>query len=129
MLAEPSATPFTRDGWLFELKLDGYRLLAAKSGANAQLLSRNGKDYTAVFPEIARAIKALPFTECIVDGEVVVLDAQGKPNFSLLQKRGQLSSPLEIPRAAVERPATMFLFDFLTFDDHDLRTLTNATSL
>ncbi|MCC6243172.1 MAG: DNA ligase D [Gemmatimonadaceae bacterium] len=124
MLAEPSATPFTRDGWLFELKLDGYRLIAAKSGGNALLLSRNGKDYTTVFPEVARAIKALPFAECIVDGEVVVMDDQGKPNFSLLQKRGQLSSLLEIPRAAVERPATMFLFDLLAFDDYDLRTLT-----
>lgn len=124
MLAEPADTVFTRDGWLFELKLDGYRLIAAKSRGEALLLSRKGNDYTAVFPEIARAIKALPFTECIVDGEVVVLDDNGKPSFPLLQRRGQLSSPKEIARAAVELPATMYLFDVLAFDEYDLRPLT-----
>ena len=58
MLAEPSDTPFTRDGWIFELKLDGYRLIAAKSRGEALLLTRNGNDYTAVFPEIARGESA-----------------------------------------------------------------------
>ncbi len=124
MLAEPSDTPFTRDGWLFELKLDGYRLIAAKSRGEALLLSRNGHDYTAVFPEITRAIKALPFAECIIDGEVVVLESNGKPNFSLLQRRGQLSAPLDVRRGAVELPATLFLFDLLAFDEYDLRTMT-----
>jgi len=123
MLAEPADSVFTRDGWLFELKLDGYRLIAAKTRGEALLLSRKGNDYTAVFPEIARAIKALPFTECIVDGEVVVLDDHGKPSFPLLQRRGQLSSPKEIARTAVELPATMYLFDLLAFDDYDLRPL------
>ena len=123
MLAEPSDTPFTRDGWLFELKLDGYRLIAAKSRGEALLLTRNGNDYTAVFPEIARAVKALPFNECIIDGEVVVLDGQGKPSFSLLQRRGRLSSPIEIRRAAVELSATFFVFDLLAFEDFDLRPL------
>src|SRR6266545_4172967 len=79
MHAESSDKAFTRDGWIFELKLDGYRLIASKSKGEALLLTRNGNDYTAVFPEIARAIKALPFDECIVDGEVVVLDDTGKP--------------------------------------------------
>ena len=123
MLAEPSDTPFTREGWLFELKLDGYRLIAAKTRGAVLLLTRNGNDYTSVFPEIARAVKALPFNDCIVDGEVVVLDAQGKPSFSLLQRRGRLASPLEIKRAAVELPSTFFAFDLLAFEDFDLRPL------
>jgi bifunctional non-homologous end joining protein LigD len=127
MLAEPRGEAFTRDGWLFELKLDGYRLLASKSRGEALLLTRNGNDYTAVFPEIARAIKALPFDECIVDGEVVVLDAQGKPSFSRLQQRGRLSSPLDVNRAAVELSATFFAFDLLAFEDLDLRPLPLAT--
>jgi bifunctional non-homologous end joining protein LigD len=50
MLAETTDTAFTRDGWLFELKMDGYRLLACKSGGEALLLTRNGNDYTDVFP-------------------------------------------------------------------------------
>jgi bifunctional non-homologous end joining protein LigD len=123
MLAEPHEHAFTRDGWLFELKLDGYRLIASKSHGEALLLTRNGNDYTGVFPEIARAVKALPFDECIVDGEVVVLDPQGKPSFSRLQQRGTLSSAIDIKRAAVELPATFFAFDLLAFEDFDLRPL------
>ena len=123
MLAEPADDAFTRDGWLFELKLDGYRLIAGKSGGEALLLTRNGNDYTDVFPEIARAIKALPVEECILDGEVVVLDAQGRPSFARLQQRGRLTSPSDIRRAAVELPATFYAFDLLAFEDFDLRSL------
>lgn len=123
MLAEPTDEAFTRDGWLFELKLDGYRLIASKSRGEALLLTRNGNDYTKVFPEIARAIKALPYDECIIDGEVVVLDKTGKPSFAMLQRRGRLTSPLDVSHAAVELPATFFAFDFLGFEDFDLRPL------
>ena len=114
---------FTRDGWIFELKLDGYRLIASKSRGEALLLTRNGNDYTGVFPEIARAIKSLPFDHCIIDGEVVCLDAKGIPSFSRLQQRGRLSSPMEIRRAVVEFPATFFAFDLIAFEDFDLRPL------
>ncbi len=123
MLAEPHEGAFTRDDWVFELKLDGYRLLAAKRGADVILLTRNGNDYTDVFPEIARAVKALPHEACILDGEVVVLDSQGKPSFSLLQKRGRLKSEIEIGHAAVELAATYFAFDLLAYEDFDLRPL------
>ena len=123
MLAEPANEAFTRDGWMFEIKLDGYRLLASKSRGGVLLLTRNGNDYTAVFPEIARALKALPLTEFIIDGEVVVLDPQGRPSFSRLQRRGRLSSAIEITHAAVELSATYFAFDLLAFEDFDLRPL------
>ena len=123
MNAEPADDAFTKDGWIFELKLDGYRLIASKAGGEALLLTRNGNDYTGVFPEIARAVKALPVDECIIDGEVVVCDAKGLPSFALLQRRGRLSSPIDIKRAAVELPATFFAFDLLGFEDFDLRPL------
>jgi len=123
MLAEQADNAFTRDGWLFELKLDGYRLLACKRGGEALLLTRNGNDYTEVFPEIARAVQALPLDSCIVDGEVVVLDAGGIPRFSLLQRRGRISSPLDIKAAAVELPAAFYVFDLLSFEDFDTRPL------
>ena len=123
MLAETADDAFTRDGWLFELKMDGYRLLACKSRGEALLLTRNGNDYTEVFPEIAKAVRALPIDACIIDGEVVVLDAEGKPSFSLLQQRGRISSPLDISRAAVELPAAFFVFDLLAFEDFDVRSL------
>ena len=123
MHCETAEAAFTRDGWLFELKLDGYRLIASKSRGEALLLTRNGNDYTGVFPEIARAVKSLPFDDCIIDGEVVCLDAKGIPSFSRLQQRGRLSSPLEIRRAAVELPATFYAFDLIAFEDFDLRPL------
>jgi bifunctional non-homologous end joining protein LigD len=123
MLAELGDSAFTRDGWIFELKLDGYRLLAGKQHGEARLLTRNGNDYTDAFPEIARAIKALPADNFIVDGEVVCLDAAGKPSFSRLQQRGRLSSPVDIKRAAVELPATYYAFDLIAYDAFDLRLL------
>ncbi|HEY8794593.1 MAG TPA: DNA ligase D, partial [Gemmatimonadaceae bacterium] len=123
MHCETCETAFTRDGWLFELKLDGYRLIASKSHGEALLLTRNGNDYTSVFPEIARAVKSLPFDDCIIDGEVVCLDAKGIPSFSRLQQRGRLSSPMEIRRAVVEFPATFYAFDLLGFEDFDVRPL------
>lgn len=87
------------------------------------LLTRNGNNYTGVFPEIARAVKALPVDECIIDGEVVVTDEKGLPSFSMLQRRGRLTSPLDVNRAAVELPATFFAFDLLAYQDLDLRGL------
>ena len=123
MLAEPADEAFTRDGWLFELKLDGYRLIAAKSRGEALLLTRNGNDYTAVFPEIANAVQKLPLDDVIIDGEVVVLGPDGKPSFARLQRRGRLSSAIDVRRASVELPAVFFAFDLLAFEDFDLRGL------
>ena len=123
MHCETQDAAFTRDDWLFELKLDGYRLIASKSRGEALLLTRNGNDYTNVFPEIAKAVKALPCDDCIIDGEVVVLGDKGIPSFSRLQKRGRLSSPLEIGRSAVELPATFYTFDLIAYEDFDLRPL------
>src|SRR6266496_4742704 len=123
MHCETAEAAFTRDDWVFELKLDGYRLIASKSNGEALLLTRNGNDYTSVFPEVARAVKSLPFDECIIDGEVVCLDPNGIPSFSRLQQRGRLSSGMEIRRATVELPATFYAFDLLAFEDFDLRPL------
>ncbi|HSJ65345.1 MAG TPA: DNA ligase D [Gemmatimonadaceae bacterium] len=127
MQAEPADAAFTRDGWVFELKLDGYRLLAGKSHGEVTLLTRKGNDYTGVFPEVARAIRALPFDDIIIDGEVVVLDDKGMPNFARLQKRGRMSSPIEIRHATVEYPATFYAFDLLAFEDFDVRPLPLST--
>jgi bifunctional non-homologous end joining protein LigD len=123
MLAEPTEVPFSKDGWVFELKMDGYRLLASKKRGEVRLLTRNGNDYTQVFPEIAKAVRALPFDDAVIDGEVVVPDAAGRPDFSLLQRRGRLSNEIEIRRAAVELPAAYFAFDLLSFAEFDLRSL------
>lgn len=123
MLAETRERPFSKAGWLFELKLDGYRMLAARAHDEARLLTRTGRDATDTFPELARALRALPFEGLVLDGEVVVLDDAGRPSFQRLQNRGQLRNARDIKRAAVELPATLYLFDLLAFEGCDLRPL------
>lgn len=123
MLATVADGPFTRRGWLFELKYDGYRLLAEKRDGRAHLYYRSGIVATDVFPEVARAVTALPFDRFIVDGEVTVPDESGKPSFSRLQKRGRLSRVPDIAAAAVRLPAAYFCFDLIAFDGFDLRGL------
>ncbi len=123
MLAETREQPFSKAGWVFELKLDGYRLRAARENGEAKLVSRKGHDMTAAFPEIARAVAALPYEGLILDGEIVVLDDAGHPSFNRLQNRARLSGLPLIKRAAVETPATFYVFDLLAFEGYDVRPL------
>ena len=122
MLAETREEPFTRDGWVFEVKLDGYRMRAAREDGEPILYSRKGQEYTESFPEIARAVKAIPFEGVILDGELVVLNEEGRPNFNMLQARARLGAR-EAKRAAIEAPATLYVFDLLAFEGYDLRKL------
>ncbi|MGH7559883.1 MAG: DNA ligase D, partial [Gemmatimonadales bacterium] len=123
MLAEPRDEAFTKDGWVFEAKLDGYRALATLDAGASALKSRNGNDLTPSFPDVARAVRALPVPRALIDGELVIPDPQGKPSFQALQKRAQLSRANDIRRAAAESPAVFYAFDLLGFEDRDLRGL------
>jgi bifunctional non-homologous end joining protein LigD len=75
MLATSAAKPFDRPGWVFELKYDGFRVLAIRQGDEARLLSRRGNDLSVCFPEIVECLRDLP--DSVLDGELVVLDDQG----------------------------------------------------
>ncbi|HEV8321035.1 MAG TPA: DNA ligase D [Myxococcota bacterium] len=123
MLAETRDAPFSEPGWVFELKYDGYRVLAARDNGEAQLLYRRGSDAAAAWPEVARAVKALPYEGLVLDGEMCVLDAEARPSFQRLQKRVALGRPRDVARAAVELPATYYAFDFVAFEDFDVRPL------
>lgn len=123
MLAEARQKPFSRKGWIFEIKYDGYRLLGAVDGGEAKLVSRNGNDLTATFPEIERALRDLPFEGVVLDGEAVVHDEEGIPSFQRLQKRGRLQRRTDILRASVELPSTLYAFDLLAVEGRDLRSL------
>lgn len=94
--------------WLYELKFDGYRALAIKSGGRVQLRSRNDNDFVARYPHIVEALSGLP-NDTVIDGEVVALDADGKPSFNLLQNYGSLGAPLHF-----------FVFDLLVLNGQDV---------
>ncbi len=123
MLAQPGEEPFSREGWLFELKYDGYRLLASVDHGDVFLRYRNGADATHLFPELTRALGAQPVRSMLLDGEVVVLQPDGRPAFQRLQKRAMLRRALDIDQAALQHPATYFVFDLLAFAGRDLRSL------
>jgi bifunctional non-homologous end joining protein LigD len=83
------AVPEVPDGnWSLELKFDGYRALALAQGGQVTLHSRNGRDLTGEFPEITDALAPLRADSALIDGEIVALDAEGRPSFQLLQQRG-----------------------------------------
>lgn len=123
MLAETRERAFSRPGWIYELKHDGYRILAAREDGEARLLTRNRNEATGTFPEVARAVAALPYDGLVLDGEVVVLDETGRPSFQRLQRRGRLTREPDIARAAVALQATYFAFDLLACEGLDLRDL------
>ncbi len=123
VLATAEERPFSRKGWIFELKYDGYRLLAERTAREAFLRSRAGHDLTATFPEIARAVRGLPYEGLVLDGEVVVNDSDGMPSFGRLQRRGRILNRLDALRAGVELPAVFHAFDLLGLEGRDLRPL------
>ncbi len=123
MKPETRERPFSKPGWVFELKYDGFRVLAAGGRGEARLSYRSGHDATLILPEIARAVAALPLSSLLLDGEAVVLDEEGKPDFQRLQRRGLRTRSIDAERAAVATPATFFVFDLLACEGFDLRPL------
>lgn len=111
MLAKSVAEPFDSKDWLFELKYDGYRILS-HVGKNIKLWSRNSADYTDSFPEIKSQLERLP-GRLVLDGEIVVMDKQGRADFILLQK---------YLKDGTGNPAYL-VFDLLHIDGYDLRKL------
>ena len=123
MLAETRAEPFDDPAFLFELKLDGFRAIVERDGGQARICYRSGTDSTAAYPDLAKALLTLPARRFVADGEIATLDETGRPQFQRLQKRALLTNPLELAQAAVDLPASLFLFDLLGFEDFDLRGL------
>src|ERR1041384_851209 len=97
--------------WLYELKLDGYRALAVKKRGRTTLFSRRGNNFNGSFPSIASAFSFLP-DDTILDGELVVLDDEGKPSFSALQHSRFTPNALYF-----------YAFDLLAYQGKDLRKL------
>lgn len=96
--------------WVYEVKLDGYRVLAFKDGDSVRLISRNNKDLTSDFTHVARNVATVKAKACLLDGEIVAVDAQGIPRFQMLQHRSQTS----------KGQIVYYAFDLLSFEGKDL---------
>ena len=107
-------------GWAFEFKWDGMRVLVAATKAGVAAVSRNGNDALARFPELQALPKALGGRSALLDGELVVLDGKGRPDFGRMQHRMATTDPREVPRVAAEHPAHFLAFDLLALDGKDL---------
>lgn len=98
------------EDWQYEIKLDGYRAIAFKSGGRVHLRSRNDKDFAGKYPAIVKALSSMP-DETAIDGEVVALDDGGRPSFNVLQNYGSSKGPL-----------LYYVFDVLTVSGRDVRS-------
>lgn len=103
--------PFHRPGWVYEEKVDGWRILAYKDGARVRLLSRNRVDHARRFRELATAIAALPVSTLVLDGEVAIFDQHLRSRFELLRH----ADP-----TVVATPPVYIPFDLLYRDGADL---------
>ncbi len=123
MLPTLVSEPFSAPDWIFEPKLDGVRVLAMRQDGDVLLRSRNRLDMTDQYPALARAIAAEIADDVVLDGEIVALDAAGRPSFQLLQKRLNLSRTEDRQRADREVPVYLYVFDLLFHEGRDLRPL------
>jgi len=112
MLASSHGDPFDHEGWIFEIKWDGYRAIAERKGDRLKLYSRNGLSFLETFPPVARELEKVRH-DVIMDGEIVVLDQNGKPSFQLLQ----------LYRDDPNHPIIYYVFDLLALDGNDLTAL------
>jgi len=121
MLAEAGDVPFNRPDWIWEPKLDGYRVLAFIDEHGVKLRSRRGLELSAKFPGLAAELRRQDARGMILDGELVAFDANIKPSFAELQNRAQLKTEREIAAADQNVPVVFFCFDLLYFAGIDLR--------
>jgi bifunctional non-homologous end joining protein LigD len=121
MLATPTGKAFDDPDWLFEIKWDGYRAVAFVEDGRVRLVSRNQNDLTAQFPELGNLPQFVKAQRAIIDGEIVALDEEGRPSFSLMQQRtGFQPGKRRLPRREGVR-VVYYAFDLLYLDGVDLR--------
>jgi len=123
MLAEQgSERDLARKGYIFEPKLDGTRAICYLNNESITMINRRGRDITYRYPEFDFSGKVKAKT-CVLDGEIIVYDADGNPDFNLLQGREQLDNKIMIELRSKENPATYVVFDILMKNGKDLTHL------
>lgn len=103
------------EGWVHEIKIDGYRAYCRRDGDEVRFLTRTGLDWTRRFRTLVNSVKSIPAPQFALDGEITVLDGDGVSSFSALQ---------EAQSADDQRPLTFLVFDLLHLDGYDLRDAT-----
>src|SRR5581483_8733488 len=121
MHAEIAEAPTRGREWMWEPKLDGYRVLAFVENGKIVLRSRRGLDLSGAFPTVTAELAAQGVDGTILDGEIVAFDRAGKPSFNALQNRVQLKTARELAAADRETPVVYFAFDLPYFAGIDLR--------
>jgi bifunctional non-homologous end joining protein LigD len=119
---QTSARVLEQPGFLFEVKVDGVRIVCDKRGEDVALTYRSLRDATGTYPEIAAAISALGEPRVVLDGEIVAFDAEGRPDFQRLGRRIQARGR-EVARAARSVAVVYVVFDVLAVGDRDVRGL------
>jgi bifunctional non-homologous end joining protein LigD len=120
-LATLTGEPFSSPDWLFEIKWDGGRTLAAIDDGKARLWARSGRDITSEYPELAGLARNVAAKRVWLDGEIVALDADGRSDFERMQNRFSVRNPP--PKLLEEIPIVYYVFDILYFDGYDLRNV------
>jgi bifunctional non-homologous end joining protein LigD len=130
MLATLIDKPFDNKEWVFEVKWDGVRAIffLHKTKGILKIISRNGKTITHRYPEIIEVVKSSGIINCkesiILDGEIVILNREGQPDFQSHQRRMNVESIKDIEKLSRKMPATYYLFDILYIDGRNLQSLT-----
>jgi bifunctional non-homologous end joining protein LigD len=107
--------------WVYEIKWDGVRALCFIDGGKVRLISRNGNAMDRQYPELSVLPHHVRARQAILDGEIAVLDDQGRPSFELLQQRINVAAASSIAKLARAHPVVLYVFDLLYLDGHDLR--------
>lgn len=119
MLADAKSSIPSDEDYEFEVKWDGIRVIAIKSGKKIVLKSKSGRDITDKFPAIAEAMLELK-QDCVIDGEIVVLDESGSPDFAKVISRMHKQGETAIARASKSNAATYYAFDCMSIDGIDI---------
>ena len=121
MLASLADNPPSGDQWLYEVKWDGVRALCFVENGQLCIYTRNQKRCDQQYPELSVLPRFMKATAAVLDGEIAVLNEQGRSSFSLIQPRISVGDPNSIAHLSRSTPVTLFLFDLLYLDGHDLR--------